>query len=60
MHNYVVGEGLLLIESISDQLEGYLKPFKDTDYKALIEFVKSGLEESFYSDVAVLKKILRD
>jgi len=58
VQNYVSGEGYVLIEPISNKLEGYLAPFKDTDYKVLIEFVKGGLEESFYQDVDVLKRIL--
>lgn len=58
LQNRSVEEGNLLIEHISDKLEGYLKPFKNSDYKALIEFVKGGLEDNFYQDVTVLKRVI--
>jgi len=52
------GKGNQLLEEISEDMEYYYKPFMRTDYKAMIEFVKGGLEESFYRDVEALKKVL--
>lgn len=56
--NYSMEGKCLLLEHISDELEEYLKPFLNTDYKTLVEFVKDGKEENFYQDVAVLKRIM--
>ena len=58
MQNSSVEKGRQLLEGIEEKLKVYLAPFLQTDYKVLIEFVKEGLEESFYKDVEVLQKIL--
>lgn len=60
VQNSSVEEGRLLLEGIKEKLKVYLAPFLQTDYKVLIEFVKGGLEESFYKDAEVLKRILED
>ena len=50
------GQGPQLIEEIRKEIEGYYHPFINTDYKVMMEFVKDGLEESFYSDINVLRE----
>jgi len=50
------GQGPQLIEGIREEIEGFYQPFLKTDYKVMMEFVKGGLEESFYSDINVLRE----
>lgn len=56
--NYSLDVKCQPLELISNDIEGYLKPFLETDDKALVEFVKDGSEASFYQDVSVLKRVL--
>lgn len=53
------GKGNQLLEEINGDMEYYFKPFINTDYKVLIEFVKGGLEESFYRDVEALRDVFK-
>jgi len=58
IQNHTVKEGKMLLEDIVDNIAGYLKPFGNTDYRALIEFVKNGDEDYFYRDVKALRMAL--
>lgn len=59
IQNNYGNEGNQLLAEIEGDISKYYEPFLQTEYKALIEFVKGGLAESFYDDAETLNRILK-
>ncbi len=60
LNNYIKGKGYCDLIDIYENLKGYFKNEKNSDYNFLVEFVKDASLDSLISDVNTVKRIFEN